>query len=82
MKKHKSYDQPPDMPYFKKRGKPTESLDTQSTSACISPCKRLTMQTACIEQMDKWYSLLEKGGITQQQYDELKEKIMSDVLNM
>ena len=40
------------------------------------------MRTACIEQLDKWYSLLEKGGITQQQYDQLQEKIMSDMLSM
>ena len=83
MEKHTSYTYPPDMPYFK-RGKGTDksSDSTVQTSAGMSPCKRLTMRTACIEQLDKWHSLLEKGGITQQQYDQLQKKIMSDMLSM
>lgn len=78
MDKHKSYSLPPDMPYFKKGN--TRAASDSTTG--VSPCKRVTMRTACIEQMDKWHSLLEKGGITQQQYDTLQEKIMSDMLNM
>ena len=79
MKKHASYDNPPDMPYFKK------ALDNSalvSAEAGISPCKKLNMRTACIEQLDKWHGLLEKGGITQGQYTQLQEKIMSDMLRM
>lgn len=85
MNKHKSYSQPPDMPYFKKGNKHTHTEASDSVIPAqtgVSPCKWLTMRTACIEQMDKWHSLLEKGGITQQQYDQLQEKIMSDMLNM
>jgi len=40
------------------------------------------MSTACIEQLDKWYTLLEKGRITQKQYSQLQEKILSDIQNM
>ena len=82
MDKHKSYSQPPDMPYFKKGNKPSCVSDSTTPTHGISPSKRLTMRTACIEQMDKWHSLLQKGGITQQQYDQLQEKIMSDMLSM
>jgi len=73
------------MPYFKKGNKHTHTVASDPVMPAqtgVSPCKRLTMPTACIEQMDKWHSLLEKGGITQQQYDQLQEKIMSDMLNM
>ena len=83
MKKHASYDNPPDMPYFKKGNKkaPDNSAPV-SAEAGISPCKKLNMRTACIEQLDKWHGLLEKGGITQGQYTQLQEKIMSDMLSM
>ena len=72
------------MAYFK-RHKCTDASISDSpaqTATAMSPCKRRNMHTACIEQLDKWYSLLEKGGITQQQYDQLQEKIMSDMLSM
>ena len=63
MDKHKSYSQPPDMPYFKKASKPSCVSDSITL---ISPSKQLTMRSAYIEQMDKWHSLLQKGGIKQQ----------------
>ena len=37
----------------------------------VSPAKRIVMCTQLLSQMDQWHSLLEKGGISQQQYDEL-----------
>ena len=86
--KHKSYSEPPDMPYFKKgtrqiaRPSTSDSSMTKATSTNVSPCKRVTLRTTCIEQMDKWHSLLEKGVITKQQYDQLQDKIMSDMLDM
>ena len=84
MEKHTSYTQPPDMAYFKRR-KCTDTSTSDSpaqTATAMSPCKRLTMRAACIKQLDKWYPLLEKGGITQQQYDQLQQNIMSDMLSM
>ena len=44
-----------------------------------SPSKRLGLRGDCIEQLSKWYNLLEKGAISRQQYDELKEAIMGDI---
>ena len=97
MGKHKSYSEPPDMPYFKKGTRQiarpsgpstsdsslTASVEShQAASTNVSPCKRVTLRTACIEQMDKWHSLLEKSVITKQQYDQLQDKIMSDMLDM
>ena len=55
MEKHTSYTQPPDMPYFKRR-KCTDTSTSDSpaqTATAMSPCKQLTMRTACIEQLDK-----------------------------
>ena len=62
--------------------KAPENSTLASAEAGISPCKRFNMRTACIEQLDKWYTLLEKGRITQKQYSQLQEKILSDIQNM
>lgn len=62
--------------------KAPENSTLASAEAGISPYKKLNMSTACIEQLDKWYTLLEKGRITQKQYSQLQEKILSDIQNM
>ena len=68
----------PDMPHFKRRKCTDTSISdsTAQTATGISPCKQLTMRTACIEQLKKWYSLLE---ITQQQYNSTSRK---DIVSM
>lgn len=45
----------------------------------ISPGKQIGLRTELINQLDRWHQLLEKGAITQDQYQELQEKILSDV---
>jgi len=47
MQQHSSYDNPPDMPYFKKGNKraPENSM-LASAEAGITPCKKLNMCTA------------------------------------
>jgi len=40
------------------------------------------MRSQCIEQLDRWHTLLEKGGITKEQYDELQATIFKDMQNM
>jgi hypothetical protein len=72
--KHDSYDVPPDLPYF--RGRITKSPTTPGsspqpvTSCSASPSKRISMRTQLLSQMEKWHTLLEKGGITQAQYNQ------------
>ena len=70
MKKHDSLDHPPNKPFFtgKKAG--------QSTN---SPGKRIKYRSECMDQLDKWHSLLSRGVITQEQYSELQESILSDI---
>ena len=72
------HDVPPDLPYF--RGKHSSSR-TPLTRPAISPSpsKRIDMRTQLLSQMEKWHSLLEKGGITQDQYDDLQSAILKDI---
>jgi len=92
MKKHSSYESPPNLPYFKlpKTKKKTKGSETtadeepaedQQTSTCttISPSKRVGLRSECIKQLDQWHTLLEKGGITKDQYDELQKTIFDDI---
>lgn len=85
MGKHNSYDTPPDLPYFKgnkrsERKRKREHVDSGDESPhTFSPCKRVKIRSECIDQLRKWHELLEKGGISQQQYEELQETIMADM---
>ena len=77
--KHFSYETPPNYPYFgngKKKKQLSAGLHPREISS--SPSKRLGLRGDCIEQLSKWHSLLEKGAISVEQYDELKETIMGD----
>ena len=83
MGKHHSYDNPPDYPYFRgnkrSRRKSIDSGDELSRSPTFSPCKKVKIRSECIDQLQKWHSLLEKGGISQEQYEELQKTIMADM---
>ena len=79
MKKHTSYDNPPEYPYFKGKGGDPKGGDSASTSATISPGKRVNLRSECMDQLDKSLSLLQKGCITQEQYDNLRDKILKDM---
>ena len=87
--KHESRIQPPDFPFFrgkssskkvssspKKTAKPEDSSsagETPEMSAAVSPGKRIALRTKCIEQLEKWHSLLEKGVVTEDQYSKLQQ---------
>ena len=89
MGRHDSRDTPPDLPYWKKREKksknsplsiPTEnSTSSPSLAGSISPGKRITLRGHCVDQLAKWHDLLEKGAISQEQYNEIQHSIMLDV---
>ena len=76
MGKHDLYGCAPDKLFFKNRKK---RVNEASTSTGMSPGKRLQMRSECIEQLDKWYQLMEKGAITAQQYQEIQDNIMNDI---
>ena len=79
--KHSSYDEPPDLPFF--RGRKEKAKDAgpsqPPTSSSGSPTKRVGLRAQCIDQLSKWHALLVAGGIDQAQYDELKDTILGDI---
>ena len=58
--KHESLDSPPKRSFFRKK----RSADAPG----ISPGKRITLYSECIDQLDKWYKLKERGVITKEEY--------------
>ena len=94
--KHESRTQPPDFPFFRgkssskkvnvsKPGKPEEDSSAAGetpVSAAVSPGKRIALRTKCIEQLEKWHSLLEKGVVTEEQYSKLQQSILSDIYDV
>ena len=79
LKKHSSHDSPPELPYFGKR-KRSEHKEKSLQGCSISPCKHVKLRSECIDQLNKWRSLLEKGGISKVQYDKLQETVLADML--
>ena len=79
--KHGSLEEPPDLPYFKAvKSKPTgRASNSLPSSSGISPTKRVTLRTECMKQLELWHSLLEKGGITKEQYESLQHTILDDI---
>ena len=77
MKKHDSYEEPPKKPFFKtaEKGAPSKA----SVSDTMSPGKRIQYRSQCIDQLDKWHDLKERGIITDSQYAEMQDTILSDI---
>ena len=64
-KKHDSYDTPPKKSFFGKHGR-----DNTTT---VSPSKRLSFRSECLNQLDKWHQLMERGAVSSEEYGELQE---------
>ena len=83
MKKHSSLDEPPDYPFFRgyKKAEAGKSSNDQGTlkSTHVSPVKRLSIRTTLIEQLEKCTGILEKGGLSQEEYTELQQCILKDI---
>ena len=60
LKKHSSYESPPDKPFFRSKSCKSVRVERQG----ISPAKRITLRSECIDQLEKWHSLMERGAIT------------------
>ena len=91
VEKHGSYEDPPDLPYFRgfKKPKIDEAADS---SSCTSPTQEsstatgataatasVSLRSECIDQLDKWHVLLKKGAISQSHYEEIQSLIMKDI---
>ena len=90
MKKHCSYDKPPDKPFWKTTQQ-RKSIASGSTTASLivggpegslskdSPGKRINMRGKCMEQLMQLHKLFENNVITEEQYEEMKSDIMGEV---
>ena len=74
MGKHDNYNSPPDKRFFMNGRKSTHEV-----SVGVSPGKKLSMRSECIDQLDKWYCLMEKGVIDAEQYKAIQDNIMRDI---
>ena len=85
-------DTPPNYHYFvgRKSAETPASKDTESQSdppsssvkanpGTLSPGKRVHLRSECIDQLSHWHSLKESGGITSEEYDELRKNIIGDI---
>ena len=76
LKKHDSYDMPPNKPFFKSR---KQTDDVTALDKSLGPGKRISYRTECIEQLGKWHLLMEKGAISHSQFQKLQETILCDI---
>ena len=74
MKKHSSYESPPEYRYF--TGKVSGG---KSSASQASPGKRIHQRSECIDQLKKLHKLMEDGIISEEQYQEMHKKIMADI---
>ena len=82
---------PPDKPFWKNRKRaPAGSSDASGTTCAtpdksnpptitISPGKRVNLRGQCVEQLLRLHQLMEKGGISKAEYDEMHESILTKV---
>jgi len=74
MKKHASYEVAPNKPFWKvTKGK------RDPISCTVSPSKSMNLRGQCVTQLLQLHQLLERGGISQKQYDDMKCAIMGEV---
>ena len=71
--KHESMEEPPNKSFFGKK-KPSDAA-----SNCVSPGKKISLCSECINQLDKWHQLKERGVITNEEYQELQKTILVDI---
>ena len=77
MKKHTSYDSPPEYRYFK-----SKSSGEKSGVTAASPGKRIQQRSECIDQLTKLHTLMENGIVTAKQYEEMHKKIKAKLLTI
>ena len=87
MEKHNSLDTPPDIPFFTGSVKKATN-DDKSVVSCsegtkascgISPSKQVNLHTESIKYLVQWHSLLEKGGISREVYEDMQQAILKDI---
>jgi len=87
MEKDKSLDKPPVGRFFHTKatdkenryGSDVQSIKCETERERLSPAKRVSLQSQCIERLEKWHRLMESGAISKEQYDELQSKLFDDI---
>ena len=88
LKTHDSHDEPPDKPFFNgrkrcincpSRSTPEKKRLATSSGNSMSPGRKVNIRSELIDQLDKWHKLLDLGVPSQIEYDNLKEKILTDI---
>lgn len=82
MKKHTSYNTPPNKRFWKSARRRPLSSSEGSSSSNVSPGKKINLREQCVQQLLQLHQLLEKGGINKEQYDEMQSTIIGDVKNL
>ena len=54
------------------------SVDKAGAS-CLSPGKHVHLRSECIDQLNRWHSLKESGGISSEEYEEFRKNIIGDI---
>jgi len=83
MEKHGSLETP-DTPFFTGYLKKTSTCTDDDRSVVphasgISPSRRINLRTESIKQLVEWHSLLEKGRISKEVYDDMQQAILKDI---
>ena len=52
---------------------------SSAQNVCISPTKRSNLRSQYMTQMKEWYSLLDCGPITREEYEAQKNKVLGDL---
>ena len=77
------YDEAPDKPFWKGRKRRCSgqgpSNSKRPTSSVASPSKKVGIRSELITQLKQWHALLESGVVSQNEYDEMKTAIMTDM---
>ena len=85
MGKHGNLETPPNLPFFSGTKKHSSGAHGGSDShpveksAVMSPSKRVNLRSESIRQLSDWHALLEKGGISKEQYDDIQGAILKDM---
>jgi len=94
LKRHSSLDTPPDYPFFFRGRKEKQDSelsaeskvstspkrgDSSSPVPRVSLGKQLGMRSQCLDQLGKCIDILDKGGLSQVEFNELQKAILADI---
>ena len=83
--KHVSTDEPPDKPFWCGRKRQQNSVSQSPpakrvpSTTGVSPAKRVSVRSELLDQLAKWHKLNEGGVVSNEEYEELKITILSDI---